>query len=256
MKKSKVAVIALILAFITMASIFIAQYDGGDNGEGGAGRKNADQRPQTAPDREDAPEKPGKDQVEQFSLPEIPETSEQDDEEFIEFLLAAPRDNVRKLVEQCYKEGTDEERWSLYARLREAFIHTDDLERRRLLIEYLLVGVKNDEKWRDYILRRAFKANILRLYEEDFSARAREILAGVIDSHGFEYTTVLLTGIADMERYYPEYRKMANQHLNGERNGHVSWAAVLVIARRGKEEAREKFARGACREVKKRNCWR
>ncbi len=173
--------------------------------------------------------------------------------EFDRWLMEGDTGRIEALVELCAEEGTDDQKFTVCGGMASVIRNVRSLERRQKLIELLLKALL-DQRYssrHDYIERMGFERHLRVLYEEDFTPKAENTLAKIIERRGLTYTRVMLTGIADMERYYSRYRKMARRHLNGEKDGDVSWAAVLFMARRGKEEAREKFARGACREVQK-----
>lgn len=238
--------ILLSVVVVVMAGTAVIYYGIGSGQEGTSHVPD-----ETAGAKEQSP--PKSQEHKKVSLSQIPEPEGPHEEvkKFNQWLMQGDVERIEALVELCAEEGTDDHHFRMLGGLGGVIRNVRSLARRRKLIEFLLKGLL-DQRYsshHDYIERMGFKRHLDVLYEEDFTPKAENMLAKIIEERGLTYTRVMLTGIADMERYYPRYRKMARAYLNGEKKEGTSWAAVLVMARCGKQEAREKFARGACQDV-------
>ncbi|MBS3764141.1 MAG: hypothetical protein KGZ25_12655 [Planctomycetes bacterium] len=168
---------------------------------------------------------------------------------FITFLLSDDVKTVRAKTDKFLKEGTKSKRRHVYGALYAALLQSTPPTRRRILLDHLLQGLSEHGDLRNSV--DSFLSRLkLCIYEEDFSQTAKQSLTETIEEEGFKHLTILLTGIAELKRYYPHYRELGAAVLKPEEQkknkydlryekekyGPTEWAAALVLARSGEKK--------------------
>lgn len=231
-----------LLVFFALYGALILPVKAGEDNPGGVGKK------------EDVHQENEYNKAEQdsdnISL-KISDIGREGRKEFMQFLRSGSADAIERRINIIRKKGSEETRWTLYAFFCGALAVERKLPRRRMLLVHLLRGLEDPSQRNRYKARdRLLDSLTLYLYEEDFTEKAKELLAEAIEKNGMKSELILLTGIAKMKRYYPEYGKMAAKVLKPEKRraeswehryadelyGPKEWAAALVLARAGEKK--------------------